>query len=99
MDKNGTIKFLSFSVDSNGHYTPAVWGDSSPTPGGKTKEDFTAELINGYFIGKTVEDLANISTIADMTDFEQVDEYAGSSVSVNNMLRALKELQNYHMNK
>lgn len=98
LDKNGTIKFLSFDVDSDGHYTPAVWGDSSPTPGGKTKDDFAAELIP-YFTGMTVDELAAFSTIDDMTDFEQVDSYAGSSVSVNNMLRALQGLQEYHMNK
>jgi hypothetical protein len=47
----------------------------------------------------TVEEMAAYSTIDDMTDFEQADSYAGSSVSVNNMLRALQGLQEYHMNK
>ncbi len=47
----------------------------------------------------TVEGMAALSTIDDMTDFEYADSYSGSSVSVNNMLRALQGLQEYHMNK
>ena len=98
---------MSFDVDSDGDYTPAVWGDSSPIPPygdeslretGLTKEDFMRDLVNGYFVGKKPEDLADQFSMEDM-DFPNMDAYAGSSVSVNNMLRALKGLQEYHLNK
>ncbi len=95
---DGTVQFISFDEDSNGHYIAAMWGDSNPTPAGKTREDFEEQYIP-FFIGKTPEELAVYSSIEDLTDWEYVDEYAGSSVSVNNILRAIQGLQEYHLNR
>ena len=114
------VKYISFSLDdplSSHPYTPGLWGDSSPTPSGKTLEDFTEQFIP-WFTGKTMEDLeglyvftnetyhgiTNDKTIDDAiwtdpdtsTDVDLIDDFAGSSVSTNNMLRIVKTILDYH---
>ena len=52
---------ITFGEDGEGgHYTAGMWGDSSPTPAGKTLEDFENEFIP-WLIGKTSADLDGIS--------------------------------------
>ncbi len=94
----GVIQYISFDEDSNEHYTAAMWGDSNPTPAGKTKQDFEEQYVP-FLIGKTPEELAVYSSIEDLVDWDYVDEYSGSSVSVNNILRALQGLQEYHIKR
>lgn len=115
------VKLISFTHDdptSTHPYTAGLWGDSSPTPGGKTLEDFTEEFIP-WFIGKSMEDFQGISiflneeyltsgientveiTDAIYTDDESneinlIDDYAGSSVTTNNMLRIVKSILAFH---
>lgn len=104
-NSDASVRVISFDeVEIEGStktYLAGVWGDSSPIPEGEenTKEDFERDLINGYLIGKTPEELSHISTMDDMTDWEPVDSYVGNSVSVNNLVRAVQTLQNYQLNK
>ncbi|QVK21411.1 hypothetical protein KHQ82_03580 [Mycoplasmatota bacterium] len=61
------------------------------------------DYINGFLLNKKPEDLANVSTIDDikaqyLDEIPNIDSYAGSSVTINNVLRAFKGLQEYHMN-
>ena len=83
-----------------------MWGDSSPTPAGKTLENFEAEFIP-WLIGKSLEDLGGISVFTNAQYFDilntttiaeqdLIDGYAGSSVSTNNMIRVMKVLLEYH---
>lgn len=98
-NSDSSVKTISFGIDGeNGHYTPGTWGDSSPIPLGQnhTKEDFQQDLIEGYLLDKTPEDLAHISDMRDMTDWEHVDSYVGNSVTVHNMVRAVQVIQAYH---
>ena len=114
------VRLISFSQDdpnSTHPYTPGLWGDSSPTPGGKYMEDFAEQYIP-WLIGKTMEDLDGISvftnedyhgilntkTIDDATytdpdtneEIDLIDDFAGSSVSTNNMLRIVKSILEHH---
>lgn len=84
--------------------TPAVWGDSNPprniddlTKPGVELDYFMTTFVEGYLIGKTPAELQNLSTMADATDFAEFDSFAGSSVSMNNLLRVIQGLQKFHM--
>jgi len=103
------IRTISFNDDSSDHYIAGMWGDSSPTPAGKTLEDFEAEFIP-WLIGKSLDDLDGISVFTNAQYFEVlntkaiaeqdlIDGYAGSSVSTNNMIRVMKVLLEYHEEK
>lgn len=100
------IRTITYGDDSSEHYTAGMWGDSSPTPAGKTLEDFEAEFIP-WLIGKSLEDLGGISVFTNAQYFDVlnttaiaeqdlIDGYAGSSVSTNNMIRVMKVLLEYH---
>ncbi len=103
------ILVISFGSDG-GHYTSGMWGDSSPTPSGKTLEDFEDYFIP-WLVGKTKDDLEGISLFkigdyhgiqndVEITDAGTlIDDFAGSSVSTNNMIRAIKVLLDYHDEK
>jgi len=103
------VHFISFDKDSSGHYNAGNWGDSSPTPTGKTTEDFTNDFLP-WINGKSLEDLAGISVFTNETYFgidnttdiaeqDLIDGFAGSSVSTNNMIRMIKVLLEYHTEK
>jgi hypothetical protein len=112
------IRLISFGYDddSSSHpYTAGMWGDSSPTPSGKTTEDFTNYFIP-WLVGKSLADLEGInvfkheeyfgvSNTVDITDtvvnidgndVDLIDDFNGSSVSTNNMIRIMKALLEYH---
>lgn len=106
-----TNEILKISFGSDGdHYTAGMWGDSSPTPGGKTLEDFENEFIP-WLVGKNKDDLEGISVFKigdyngvqnekEITDAgDLIDDYTGSSVSTNNMIRAINVLLEYHDEK
>jgi hypothetical protein len=103
------IKFISFDRDNEDHYTAGMWGDSSPTPTGKTLDDFKTEFIP-WLTGKSLDDLEGISVFTNddyhgvqnttnIAEQDLIDGYAGSSVSTNNMIRVFKELLTYHADK
>lgn len=101
------IRTISFGTDGeDGHYTAGMWGDSSPTPTGKTLSNFEIEFIP-WLVGKTLADLDGISVFTNtnyhgiqntttIAEQDLIDSYVGSSVSTNNMIRVLKELLIYH---
>lgn len=103
------VRFISYDKDSSGHYNAGNWGDSSPTPAGKTEEDFkveflpwivgqTSESLDGIFVF-TNDDYHGIQNTTTIDDTDLIDAYAGSSVSTNNMIRVVKELLEYHKAK
>ncbi|MBR7064147.1 MAG: FMN-binding protein, partial [Treponema sp.] len=63
--EESVIKYMSFDKDSEGHYLAGFWGDSSPTPAGKTYEDFKREYIP-FFINKDYKYLKSLSTSDDI---------------------------------
>ena len=100
------VRFLSFGLESSGHYNGGMWGDSSPTPSGKYLSDFEADYIP-WLIGQSLETLDGISVFTNLdyhgvlntttiSDQGLIDSFAGSSVSTNNMLRIVKETLKYH---
>lgn len=109
-----TVKVISFTQDnpnSDHPYTAGLWGDSSPTPTGKTTEDFAEDFIP-WLVGKSLADFDGISVFTnDVNDPEGryyglntvtideqdlIDSFAGSSVSTNNMIRIVKTILEYH---
>jgi hypothetical protein len=101
------VLYISFDLDGDdGHYTPGTWGDSSPTPAGKTYEDFATDFFP-WLEGKSLADLEGISVFtnddyhgvqntANIAEQDLIDDFAGSSVSTNNLIRIIKELLEYH---
>lgn len=100
------IRFLSYGLESGEHYLGGMWGDSSPTPKGKTLEDFENDYIP-WLVGQTLTTLDGISVFtngdyfgiqntSDISETDLIDSFAGSSVSTNNMLRIMKTLLTYH---
>lgn len=85
--------------------TPAHWGDSYPPrniddlskPGVPSLEYYLTTFVEGYLVGKTPAELANLNTMADAEDFAEFDSFAGSSVTMNNLLRVIQGLQKYHV--
>ncbi len=99
------IRTISFNSDG-GHYIAGMWGDSSPTPAGKTLEDFETDFIP-WLVGMSLADLDGISVftndqyfdIKNTTNIDEqdmIDSYTNSSVSTNNMIRIAKALLEYH---
>jgi len=115
LDKvTGEILYLSFDVDSSGHYNAGVWGDSDPIPEtGVTYEGHFKQDFIPWLVGKTLDDLIGINIFYDDTpsvyaDYandklinepDMIDAYAGSSVSTNNIIRVTKSLLEYHQEK
>jgi hypothetical protein len=102
------VRYLSFGVAGDGHYTGGMWGDSDPIPtNNKTLADFEADFFP-WIVGKSLADFEGISvftndlyhekvqntTTIDETDM--IDAYAQSSVSTNNIIRIIKTLLEYH---
>ncbi len=109
----GEILYISFEKDSSGHYSAGVWGDSNPIPEtGLTYEDFEADFLP-WIVGNTASDLDGINIFYDETpdvyaayantktinEPELIDAFAGSSVSTNSIIRAVKSLLAYHQEK
>ncbi len=104
------IRTLSFNEDSGGHYTAGMWGDSSPIPEtGKTLADFENDFIP-WLVGKTYVDLEGIVAFTNddyyglqnttvIAEQDLIDDFAGSSVSTNSMIRVMKALLVYHEEK
>ncbi len=101
------IRTISFNEVPGEHYSAGVWGDSSPTPAGKTLENFETDFLP-WLVGKSLTDLDGISVFTnepyhgtdynttDIAEQNLIDDFAGSSVSTNNMIRAMKALLEYH---
>lgn len=105
---DNTIQKISFNQDSDGDhpYTAGMWGDSSPTPSGKTLEDFEADFIP-WLVGQGLDTLGGINVFTNdeyhgitnetvIAEQDLIDDFAGSSVSTNNMIRIMKSLLEYH---
>jgi len=102
------IRTLSFGQDGvDGHYTAGMWGDSDPTPSGRTLVHFETEFIP-WLVGQSLTTLEGISVFtnesyhgmventANIDEQVMIDDFAGSSVSTNNMIRVIKALLEYH---
>lgn len=99
------VKFLSFDLDSEGHYLGGFWGDSNPTPAGATYEQYKEEYIP-FFFNKTASYISTLSVMEDIAaeDYTAgegregltLDTFSGSSVSTNNIIRMLNALMEYH---
>jgi len=104
--EDGSIRFISFGKDPEGHYTGGMWGDSNPTPAGITLEDFENDFFP-WLVGKNSADFEGITVFkndsyhdiqntTNIPEQDLIDEFAGSSVSTNSMIRALTALLEYH---
>lgn len=103
--KDAVLRTISFDQDANGDYMAGFWGDSNPTPAGRTYEDFKREYLP-YFIGKTGEQIKAINTMWDIAEADyqtgegregfKIDAFTGSSVSANNIVRILHSVIDYH---
>lgn len=97
------IRVLSFEKDGANKYGAGFWGDSNPIPSGQTFEMIKEQYIP-YYVGKTYAQIKNLSTIADITDYQvgegrenlSIDVWSGATVSTNNVLRMIQALYKFH---
>jgi|GEM_PF-399959 len=99
------IRYLSYDLDSAGHYLGGFWGDSNPTPAGATYEMFKEEYIP-FFTDKPYSYIKTLDFVEDISaeDYSAgegrssytLDTFSGSSVSTNNIIRMLNALFEYH---
>lgn len=103
--EDAEVRYLSFDLDSAGHYLGGFWGDSNPTPAGATYEQYKEEYIP-FFIDKPYSYISTLSVMEDIAaeDYSAgegrenltLDTFSGSSVSTNNIIRMLNALMEYH---
>ncbi len=103
--EDSEVRFLSFDLDSKGHYLGGFWGDSNPTPAGATYEMFKEEYIP-FFTDKSYSYIKNLNFVEDIPveDYTAgegrsdltLDTFTGSSVSTNNIIRMLHAVFEYH---
>ena len=99
------VRFLSFDLDSTGHYDAGQYGDSNPAPNGNPYEKLVNDWVP-FYTGKTYAEIKQYSTIKDIAaeDFAAgegreeltIDAWTGATVSPNNVLRMLVALFRYH---
>lgn len=99
------VRFLSFDLDSTGHYDAGQYGDSNPAPNGNPYEKLVNDWVP-FYTGKTYAEIKQYSTIKDIAaeDFAAgegreeltIDAWTGATVSPNNVLRMLIALFRYH---
>lgn len=99
------VKFISFNRDRTGEYNVGFWGDSLVIPYGVTVTTFNDEFIP-FFFGRTAAYMSNLSTMWDIPaeDYSvgegrenfTIDILSGSSVSANNIIRAINAVITYH---
>ena len=105
---DSSIQYISFGLDDEDHYIGGMWGDSDPIPtNNRTLEDFENEFFP-WIVGKTSADFEGIyvfsneiyhDTFENTTHIDEqdmIDDFAGSSVSTNNIIRIVKVLLDYH---
>lgn len=102
---DAAVRYMSFDIDSTGHYDVGQYGDSNPAPNGNTFEKFASDWIP-FYTGKTYAEIRQYGTIKDIPaeDFAAgegredltIDAWTGATVSPNNVLRMLIALYRYH---
>lgn len=102
---DAVIQTISYEKDPSDTYIVGFWGDSSPTPSGKTYEKIRDEYIP-YFIGKTYGELKDMHFITDIDQDSysegegredlKVDAFSGATVSTNNIIRVINAAFKYH---
>lgn len=99
------VKFVSFDKDSSGEYNGGFWGDSINIPEGVNYKLITEQYVP-FFINKPTSYVKSIDNMADITPTDystgegreslNTDIFSGSSVSTNNIVRALHAVIKYH---
>ena len=102
---DAAIDYVSFGLDSSGHYNGGFWGDSMEMPSGVKYETILDEFLP-YFEGKTYAQIKDLSTKDDIDadDYTSgdgrsgysIDAFTGASVSTNNIIRILHGIFEYH---
>lgn len=103
---DGSLQTISYGDTVEG-LSPGTWADYNPMPNDITYGDFETSFIP-WLIGKTATDLEGISVFTNelyyqvaentttITEQDLIDQFAGSSVSTNNMIRVMKSLLEYY---
>lgn len=99
------IRYLSFDLDSTGHYDVGQYGDSNPAPNGNTYDKFVSDWVP-FYTGRTYGEIKQYGTIKDIPaetfaagegrEELTIDAWTGATVSPNNVLRMLVSLFRYH---
>lgn len=88
---DGSVKYISYDLDSDEHYIAGMYGDSEESWDGTEVKRLFAGFIKDKLFGKSQE---SINAIKPMHG--DVDAYTGATVTPNNAVRMLQSLFKYH---
>ncbi len=89
--EDGSVKYLSYDLDSAEHYIAGMYGDSEESWDGTAVKELFAKFRKDNLDGKSQ---AYINSLQAMHG--DVDAYTGATVTPNNAVRMLQSLFKYH---
>lgn len=89
--EDGSVKHLSYDLDSGEHYIAGMYGDSEESWDGTPVKELFAKFRKDHLDGKSQ---AYINALKAMHG--DVDAYTGATVTPNNAVRMLQGLFKYH---
>lgn len=102
---DSVVKYMSFDRDPSGEYIGGFWGDSLSIPGGVNFRVILDQYVP-FFFNKTAAYINGLDTMDEITPVDysagegresfNTDIFSGSSVSTNNIVRALHAIIKYH---
>ncbi len=90
--EDGSVKHLSYDLDSDEHYIAGLYGDSEESWDGSQVKTLFMGFIKDKLMGKSQE---SINAIKPMHG-RDVDAFTGATVTPNNAVRMLQGLFKYH---
>ncbi|MBL8966912.1 MAG: FMN-binding protein [Spirochaetaceae bacterium] len=91
---DGSVKHLSYDLDSDEHYTAGMYGDSETSWDGTEVKELFAGFIKDRIVGKSQAEINAYKTM-----HGNVDAFTGATVTPNNAMRMLQGLFAYHNTK
>ncbi len=88
---DGSVKHISYDLDSDEHYIAGMYGDSETSWDGTEVKELFAGFIKDRIIGKSQAEINAYKTM-----HGNVDAFTGATVTPNNAMRMLQGLFSYH---
>jgi hypothetical protein len=89
--EDGSVKHLSYDLDSEEHYIAGMYGDSEESWDGTPVKELFEKFRKDHLDGKSQDYINSIKAM-----HGDVDVYTGATVTPNNAVRMLQGLFKYH---
>jgi len=88
--EDGSLQFISYEKDSEGHYTAGLYGDSDESWDGTPVRQLYDQFIEENLMGQSQDSINSIQAM-----HGKVDTYTGATVTPNNGVKMLQGLFEY----